>query len=35
MRYFQGIVRMISNIILYIIDRVEYKISPRYNQDDQ
>jgi len=35
MRYLQGIVRMISNIILYIIDRVEYEIFPRYSQDDQ
>ena len=35
MRYLQGIVRMISNIILYIIERVEYEISPGYSQDGQ
>ena len=35
MRYLQGIVKIISNIIIYIIERVEYEISPKYSQDYQ
>ena len=34
MRYLQSIVKIISNIIIYIIERVEYEISPRYSEDD-
>ena len=35
MRYLQVLVRIISNIMIYIIERVEYEISPRYSEDYQ